>query len=152
MAQRRKTLVIQATFKALPILHRGIFCYQVEGERQKRARGGRQVIFLFPALHFFQLKLLQRKELKATLSHVFTMCFKVYRNNTTTDTRFQIMGLYINRGLSCQTQDDQVSALITDANKAKQLSQVKIMYFSSNCKYLHYSLILLRCQKNIFWL
>ena len=43
------------------------------------------------------------------------------------------MGLYINRGLSCQTQDDQVSALITDANKAKQLSQVKIMYFSSGC-------------------
>lgn len=69
--------------------------------------------------HFFQLKLVQGKELKATLSHVFTICFKVYRNNTTTDPGFQIMGLYINRGLSCQTQDDQVSALITDANKAK---------------------------------
>ena len=68
---------------------------------------------------FFQLKLQQRKELKATFSHVFTICFKVYRNTTTTDTRFQVMGLYINRGLSCQTQDDQVSALITDANKAK---------------------------------
>lgn len=68
---------------------------------------------------FFQLKLLQRKELKATLSRIFTICFKVYRNYTTTDTRFQIMGLNINMGLSCQTQDDQVSALTTDANKAK---------------------------------
>ena len=108
--------LIQATFKALPILHRGIFCYQVEGERQKGARGGQQVIFLFPAPTFFQLKLLQRKELKATLSHSFTICF-VYRNNTATDTRLQIMGLYINSGLSCQTLDEQVSTLITDADK-----------------------------------
>ena len=65
---------------------------------------------------FFQLKVPQRRELKATLSHIFTICF-VYGNNTATDTRLQIMGLYINRGLLCQTLDEQVLTLITDADK-----------------------------------
>lgn len=59
--------------------------------------------FPFPFPPLYSADASAEKELKATLSHV-------YRNNTTTDTRFQIMG---------QTQDDQVSALITDANKAK---------------------------------
>lgn len=75
----KKTLVIQATFKALPILHRGIVCYWVEGERQKGARGGQQVIFLFPALHFFSAEASAEKRVEGNTFSYFYYLFCVQK-------------------------------------------------------------------------